>query len=86
VGERVWITHFFYFQGDKPLQAERELKAEGWPEIIVDEEVSGDGHWHIAAFRVETPHEADEARTILRRLASRHSGRYDGWHVTRRST
>ena len=50
LSREVKITHFFSATGSETLPTRALLEAEGMDEIIVDEELAGDGFWHIAAF------------------------------------
>jgi alkylation response protein AidB-like acyl-CoA dehydrogenase len=72
-----WITHRFFVQGDPPTGLVRELEDAGWADIVVDEEVSGDGYWHVAASRVEAADGRSDERE-LRTLARRYGATYNG--------
>ncbi|MGI5170393.1 ribonuclease E inhibitor RraB [Spirillospora sp. CA-253888] len=83
----VGVTHFFGLAdppGPEPVAARAALHAAGAGEVVLDEEVSGDGHWHAAAFctlLMEDP-EVKAAEQQMISLAARHHLRYDGWTVT----
>ncbi|GLY88172.1 ribonuclease E inhibitor RraB [Actinoallomurus iriomotensis] len=82
----VGVTHFFSVNapGARPVVAEAALVDLGVRDIVADEELTGDGHWHLAAFDslLLSP------ETILRREEQMHhlawatDVRYDGWKVT----
>ena len=56
----------------------------GITDVVVDEEISGDGWWHVAAFPVLrlTPEAIVGAKRLMMRLAAATGIRYHGWHVT----
>jgi regulator of RNase E activity RraB len=56
----------------------------GVTEVVVDEEISGDGWWHITAFTTLrlTPEEIRESMQNMMLLAAATGIRYDGWQVT----
>lgn len=66
--------------GREPAQFASELRDLGF-EVIVDEEVSGDGYWHVAAYRTETPTESSlaETKSMLATTARLHNMTYDDW-------
>jgi hypothetical protein len=55
LSREVKITQFFPVTGSEPLPTRALLEAEGMDEIIVDEELTEDGFWHIAAFTTLQP-------------------------------
>jgi hypothetical protein len=84
LSREVKITHFFSATGSEPLPTRALLEAEGMDEIIVDEELAGDGFWHIAAFTtlLLSPANANDAQDAMERIAQNTGVRYDGWRVT----
>jgi hypothetical protein len=56
----------------------------GITHVTVDEEISGDGRWFVAAFPMLqlTPEAIVGAKRLMMRLAVATGIRYDGWHVT----
>jgi hypothetical protein len=77
------IGHYFSLAeppGREPTEFASELVDLGF-EVIVDEELSGDGYWHVAASRQETLTESSLAaiRSMLATSAERHNMTYDGW-------
>ena len=82
-----WLHHgfTFFFNRAGAMAACEELKQFGFTKVIGDEETSGDGYWHVTAFRVETLSEdrLAETRTRLEELAQRLGGKYTGWDVVR---
>jgi hypothetical protein len=82
----VRVTHFFGLEspGSRPDATEEALSAMGVAEIVVDEEISGDGRWHVAAFTTLrlTPEEIRESKQQMMRLAAATGIRYHGWQVT----
>ena len=56
----------------------------GVAEVIVDEEISGDGWWHVSAFTTLwlTPETIRASKRQMMRLAVATGVRYDGWQVT----
>jgi hypothetical protein len=84
VGELHEIGHFFSLReppGQEPRAAVQELRALGlW--TALDEEVSGDGYWHIGAFanqKLSSDGVASWRRT-MESLAERHQLVYEGWN------
>ncbi|MEU0883357.1 ribonuclease E inhibitor RraB [Lentzea sp. NPDC005914] len=53
-------------------------------DVVVDEEVSGDGYWHVAAFGTLPLVEAEvsQAERQMERIAQDSDAKYDGWKVT----
>ncbi|HYJ50563.1 MAG TPA: ribonuclease E inhibitor RraB [Microbacterium sp.] len=83
---RQWLRHHFTFFGNAEgaKLVGNELTERGF-DVVVDEDVAGDTHWHVAAFRVERL-DADEltgTRMELTSLATAHGGDYTGWDVAR---
>ena len=80
-----WLRHGFTFLAneDGAELAAGELRSLGFRHLAVDEEVTGDTYWHVAAFRVESPDDDQLAgrRTALSELAARHGGHYTGWDL-----
>jgi hypothetical protein len=82
----VGVTHFFSLSspGARPVAAEAALADLGIWDVVADEELTGDGHWHLAAFdslrlAPETVRRREEQ---LHRLAQVTNVRYDGGKVT----
>jgi Regulator of ribonuclease activity B len=82
----VRVTYFFGLEspGSRPDATEEALSAMGVAEVVVDEEISGDGRWHVAAFATLrlTPEAIREAKREMMRLAVATGIRYHGWRVT----
>ena len=82
----VRVTYFFGLEspGSRPDATEEALSAMGVAEVVVDEEISGDGRWHVAAFTTLrlTPETICEAKRQMMRLAAATGIRYHGWKVT----
>ncbi|HEX6527625.1 MAG TPA: ribonuclease E inhibitor RraB [Streptosporangiaceae bacterium] len=82
----VRVTYFFGLgsPGSRPGAAEEALSAMGVAEVVVDEEISGDGRWHVAAVTTLrlTPEAIREAKRQMMRLAVATGIRYHGWKVT----
>ena len=82
----VEVTYFFGLEspGDRPDATEEALSAMGITHVTVDEEISGDGWWHVAAFPMLqlTPEAIVGAKRLMRRLAAATGIRYHGWQVT----
>lgn len=82
----VRVTHFFSLgsPGSRPDAAKEALSAMGVAEVVVDEEISGDGWWHIAASAALrlTPDEIRESMRQMTLLGATTGIRYDGWRVT----
>ena len=72
------MRHSFTFFGnaDGAAGAAAALRQLGFDPVDVDEEVSGDGYWHVAPFKV-----GDVAGEGLRELAARFSGDYVGCEI-----
>lgn len=87
LGESRLVTQFFSFplERDGAHGAHLELQVRGWSEVVIDEEVTGDDYWHIAAFRLQTitAGAVSQMRDEMEDLARRYQGVYDGWDVTR---
>lgn len=82
----VGVTYFFSLEspGSRPDATEEALSATGVAEVIVEEEISGDGWWHVAAFaRLRlTPEAIRKSEQQMMRLAAATDVRYHGWQVT----
>lgn len=82
----VRVTHFFGLAspGSRPDAAEEALSAMGVTEVVVDEEISGYGWWHIAAFTTLRL-TADEIRKSMQQMTLLGAATgicYVGWQVT----
>ncbi|MDX8031817.1 ribonuclease E inhibitor RraB [Lentzea sp. BCCO 10_0856] len=64
------------------MSALRELAI---TDVVVDEEATGDGYWHVAAFGTLSlvAAEVSRAERQMERIAQDSDARYDGWKVTR---
>lgn len=53
-------------------------------DVVVDEELTGDGYWHVAAFTtcLLTAPEAGGAERRMKQIAQDAGAEYDGWRVT----
>lgn len=82
----VTVTYFFGLgsSGHRPVATEEALSAMGFTDVVVDEEISGDGWWHVAAFTTLqlTPEAIVGAKRLMMRLAAATGIRYHGWQVT----
>jgi len=82
----VKVTYFFgpASRGYRPDATEEALSAMGVEEVVVDEEISGDGWWHVAAFTTLrlNPETIRAAKRQMTQLAAVTGVRYDGWTVT----
>jgi hypothetical protein len=82
----VEVTYFLGLDspGARPDATEEALSAMGITDVVVDEEISGDGWWHVAAFPMLqlTPDEIVGAKRLMMRLAVATGIRYHGWQVT----
>jgi hypothetical protein len=82
----VGVTHFFSLgsPGSRPDATEDALSAMGVADVVVDEEISGDGYWHVAAFTTLrlTPEAIRESMRQMMLLAVATGIRYNGWQVT----
>jgi hypothetical protein len=74
------FLHDSAFGGGSPDAVADWLKARGF-DVMVDEEITGDGYWHVAAFRRDRlePTSLLELNRELSDLAGRYGGTYDGW-------
>lgn len=81
----VEVTYFFGLDspGARPDATEEALSAMGITDVV-DEEISGDGWCHVAAFPMLqlTPDEIVGAKRLMMRLAVATGIRYHGWQVT----
>ena len=82
----VEVTYFFGLgsPGDPPVATEEALSAMGITRVTVDEEISGDGWWFVAAFPMLqlTPEAIVGAKRLMMRLAAATGIGYHGWQVT----
>jgi hypothetical protein len=82
----VKVTYFFGLgsPGDRPDATEEALSAMGITDVTVDEEISGDGRWFVAAFAMLqlTPEAIVGAKRLMMRLAAATGIGYHGWQVT----
>ncbi|MET9225953.1 ribonuclease E inhibitor RraB [Lentzea sp. NPDC003310] len=78
------VTHFFSSPGRHPAAVVDALRELGITEVVVDEEVTGDGFWHVAAFGSLPSDEAavSDTERRMRRIAQDADARYDGWQAT----
>jgi hypothetical protein len=76
----VIIGHYFSSPGRHPGNLAEELRKLGF-EPVVDEEVTGDGLWHVAAFRLDALTESalSDLKAAMSQVAGRHKATYDGW-------
>ena len=80
----VEVTHSFSSPGLHPAAIVSALRDSGIVDVVVDEELTGDGFWHVAAFtalRLTAP-DVDRAENLMARIARDTSARYDGWTTT----
>ena len=86
ISAQVEVTYFFGLgsPGDRPDATEEALSAMGITRVTVDEEISGDGWWFVAAFPMLqlTPEAIVGAKRLMMRLAVATGIRYHGWQVT----
>lgn len=77
------VTHFFSGRGHEPGEAAALLRERGL-RVVVDEESSGDGYWHIAAFGelTLTPATIHQANRTMESIALQTRVHYDGWRVS----
>lgn len=80
----VAVTHFFSSPGRRPDAIVQELRNLGVDQMIVDEELTGDGYWHVAAFAtcLLTTSEADGVEHQMEQVAQADEATYDGWKVS----
>jgi hypothetical protein len=80
----VAVTHFFSSPGRRPDEVERALRELGITDVVMDEELAGDGYWHVAAFTtlLLTTLDAGQAEQQMELLAQTTGTAYDGWEVT----
>jgi hypothetical protein len=90
--DEIWVAHYFSFfrssRVDRRAMRDALLAAGlgvGEGEVSADEEVTGDGFWHLWAFTVmEATEEALlRADAQARAVAELHGARYDEWAVMR---
>jgi Regulator of ribonuclease activity B len=83
-----WIRQDFTFFGNGrgATDAANALRQLGFDPVVVDEEVSGDGYWHVAAFKVTRldKEELGRLRRSLTDVAERFGGEYIGWKFAQR--
>ncbi|MEU4742841.1 ribonuclease E inhibitor RraB [Actinosynnema sp. NPDC023658] len=80
----VSVTHFFSSPGRHPEAIVQALNDLEITDVVVGEEVTGDGYWHVAAFAT-CPLTVSEAGGIERRMeqiAEDAGAEYNGWRVT----
>jgi hypothetical protein len=84
LGALVPVTYFFSSPGVYPAPALQALRSMGIDHISVDEEMTGDGFWHVAAFTIAELSEAaiSEANAVMGSVAARAGVEYDGWTLT----
>lgn len=77
-----WFSAFAESDSPPPEQLVRDLEDLGC-EVVADEESSGDGFWHVAAFREETLLEPllVEAVAQMIGLAEKTDSTFDGWDI-----
>jgi hypothetical protein len=80
----VSVTHFFSSPGRHPQAVVQALNGLEITDVVVDEEVAGDGYWHVAAFTtcLLTVSEAGNAERQMEQIAQDASAEHDGWKVT----
>lgn len=80
----VSVTHFFSSPGRHPEAVVRALNGLEITDVVVDEEVTGDGYWHVAAFTtcLLTVPEAGGVERRMEQIAEDAGAEYDGWRVT----
>jgi hypothetical protein len=82
----VKVTYIFSLvsPGEYPSATVGGLSAMGVTDLVVDEQISGDGWWFVAAFPMLrlTPEAIVGAKRLMMRLAVATGIRYDGWSVT----
>jgi broad specificity phosphatase PhoE len=79
------VTYFFSSPGRRPDTAAAALKELGQRDVILVEESSGDGYWHIASFGelILEPSRISAAQQQMSDLAQEHDVAYDGWGITK---
>jgi hypothetical protein len=84
VSAPVAVTHFFSSPGCHPAAVVRALRELAITDVVVDEEITGDGYWHVAAFTaiLLTPRVVDQTENRMEQMARDAGARYDGWHIT----
>lgn len=76
----LYFSRFREAGSPPPADFVLELERQGF-EAVADEELTGDGFWHVAAFRRE-PVDESHLRRVLREaqaLAISNGAQYDGW-------
>src|SRR5690349_17249557 len=93
--ERVWIAHYFSFfesTWDQRRAFRGDLEEVGIGvapgEIGADEEITGDGYWHLWAFSLlaASRESLTDADRRAREISDAHGVRYDTWTVMRDAT
>jgi hypothetical protein len=86
VSAPVGVTHFFSLASPRaqPVATETALAELGMLEVVADEELTGDGYWHLAAFGslMLTAMAIRQVEEQMTDLAVTTGVRYDGWQVT----
>jgi Regulator of ribonuclease activity B len=86
VSAPVGVTHFFSLAspGARPVATDTALAELGKLEVVADEELTGDGYWHVAAFGslMLTGVAIRQVEAQMNNLAGITGVRYDGWQVT----
>lgn len=79
----VAVTHFFSSPGRYPEAVMRSLDSVGINDVVADEELEGDGYWHVAAFTtcLVTETEIGSVERQMDQIAHDADARYDGWIV-----
>jgi hypothetical protein len=88
----VWVAHYFIFfqssRGERRSLREALLAVglgTGEGEVGADEELTGDGYWHLWAFTLvkATEQALLGADAQARAVAESHGARYDEWSIMR---
>jgi hypothetical protein len=86
VSAPVGVTHFFSLAspGTQPAATETALVELGMLEVAADEELTGDGYWHLSALGslMLTAMAIRQVEEQMNNLAVTTGVRYDGWQVT----
>jgi hypothetical protein len=80
----VAVTHFFSSPGRRPDAVVQALNGLEITKVAMDEELTGDGYWHVAAFTacLLTASEVVGAERLMEQVAQDAGAEYDGWRVT----
>ena len=91
--DRLWVAHYFsFFESTREQRSafRDDLRAVGLGveptgEIGSDEEITGDGYWHLWAFSLLPANREAlvDAHRRAREIAEAHGVRYDEWCVMR---